>query len=158
MEQVSYLKREFSDVVGHGYTWVYYVSCTEVVMDEATRIFGELNKSGIDVTERDPKALLGVYPAMKIVCESRVLFSRYQADLGPYYNKLLAAWMDESPVVEEELFWLEYYARRILFIHGIRYPGQPPERSGAGLPRQDSSKIESPPPPEEPCYFQTFWA
>lgn len=145
----SHLERCFSDKVKTGFTFVFYVESYDEIMNEAERIFGASKRSEGRVTVDSDSELRCFFPAIE-KCVSRAdLFQRLQGDLGDYYRKLLINWLEDEDVDKAELFWIEYYARRLLFIQGISYKGQPPERSGVGLPSQNGPKIEciSPPMP-----------
>lgn len=144
----SYLVRNFADKVGEGYTFVCYLE--DEKMNEALRIFGDLNRT-MELKGKvyiKPDSICA-YQGMSAVSESAFLQERFVADLGNYYRVLYYKWLDgDDPVPESELFWLEYYARRLLFVTGLTYEGQPPERSGAGLPSRNEPKIEPMSPPE----------
>lgn len=143
----AYLVRHFPDKVAHGYTFVCYLE--DEKMDEAKRIFGEIERTmELKDSVASPMNEVGCFTALWEVNKRPYLKERYLNDLGSYYRGLFFRWMDEDgSVPDSELYWLEYYARRLLFITGLNYKGQPPERSGAGLPGRDDPKIECNPTP-----------
>jgi hypothetical protein len=153
----AHLERCFVDKVGTGSTFVFYVEDYEEIMNEAERIFGKRNDPGAMVSRSDLGSKILTYTAIERCASRADLFEALQADLGDYYRKLLYRWMDESPVEESELFWIEYYARRLLYLRNVSYKGQPPERSGAGLPSTNDVKLENSSPPcpepEQPSLF-----
>lgn len=107
---------------------------------------------------KDEQVLSKIFCGLEKVCSRPDLLERYEADLGNYYRKIFRSWRDESPGVDpEELFWLEHYARELLFRAGVNYRGQPPQRSVVGLPGLDRGKIDPPPPPyngvDQSCLF-----
>jgi hypothetical protein len=144
----AYLARHFPDKVGQGYNFVVYLE--DEPMNEAKRIFGDIKrtmelKGASEVRNTMSKNFVG----LENVTSRSWLLERYLGDLGSYYKKLYYRWLDEDPSLPEaELFWLEHYARRLLYVVGLDYQGQPPERCGAGLPCQNEPTIlASPPPP-----------
>lgn len=149
LDKNSYLGKIYSDTVGTGINGVYYLEDSK--MDEAKRIFGEVDRS-MELQGHIAKSgiLAGAYPGLLAVQSRPWLAERYVNDLGAYYRKLYYQWLDDTEKPpEEELFWLEYYARRLCYTVGLNYIGQPPERSGVGLPGQDTVTIKTPPAPLE---------
>lgn len=143
----SYLSRHFPDKVGSGYNFVCYLE--DEKMDEARRIFGNIKRT----FELKGESIVGekgvkYYVAISFCAQKAWVLDRLCADLGDYYRKLLYRWLDgDEEVPDTELFWIEYYARRLLYVLGMSYEGQPPERSGAGLPAPSIVTLENALPP-----------
>lgn len=137
---LSHKSTHFPDKVRAGYTFVFYVNDeNRKIVEELMQEFGRGEaKNFIKYGSRKKPTYyglqrLGSYPD---------LIERFVNDLGSYYRGLYSDWVAGLEVPEEELFWLDHYAHRILHVAGLGYQVKAPEEAKRALTSQNGPKLE----------------
>jgi len=137
--------KQFPDKVKSGYTFVFYFS--EENHQKVREIMRDFDPGELEDFVRFGSTQRRVFYGLREIALHPVFLERLLEDVGSYYRVIYRSWACGEQVPDSELFWLDHYAHQILHRAGWTYRGQPPERSGAGLPGQGPAKIDSPEPP-----------
>lgn len=147
--------KQFPDKVKSGYTFVFYFP--EERHQEVRDIMRSFEKGELEDFVRFGSTSRPIYYGLAECSKHSFLLERLLDDVGPYYKSVYDSWVSGQQVPDEDVFWLDHYAHQILHRQGWSYRGQPPERSGAGLPGQSAAKIDPPTPPipdfEQPSFY-----
>jgi len=93
------------------------------------------------------------YAALEAIRKRPHCLERLLNDVGAHYRKCYDDYVNCSEeLMEEDVFWLDYYAQNILHTQGLNYEGQPPKRSEVGLPTPSSLQLK--PTPPRGCFDQ----
>lgn len=138
----------YPDKVGTGMNFVAYFEDEEFHfikkdLDAKMKEFNDLQGS------KSMPRFTKYYAALEAIRKKPYALERLLNDVGGHYRKAYYDYVNCSEdLMEEDVFWLDIYAQDILLRQGMTYEGQPPERSGVGLPAQNCVPLEPTPPCE----------